>query len=53
MITSVRTCADCLFCSLLGHGKSPYISRSCVLGFIGVGQQGLVSYVVDVGVFDG
>jgi len=51
--SSVKPCAIGVSRPRPGHGKSPCISRSCILGFVGVGQQGLVSYVVDVGGFDG
>lgn len=50
MITSVRTCANRLFCPLQTHGKSPSFSRSRMLGRVDVVQAGLVFDVVDVGV---
>jgi hypothetical protein len=50
--SSVKPCAIGVSRPSSEHGKSPCFSRSCVLRFVGVGQQGLVLHVVDVGVFD-
>lgn len=39
---SVRTCSNRSLEGFLGHGKSPWFSRSRVLGFVGLDWRGVV-----------